>query len=381
VAKSRYELSISPDYVKDWGVWAGVRELLQNMIDQSPEEGRIFRYDSSGQLVIGNKNTKLDRSSLLLGNTKKPSIKNRPQIGKFGEGYKLAFLALMRHGIRVEVQNSGEVWTPKFLKSKRYGSEILVVDVEKGEKSSDLLFVLTGVRPEHYSEIVNNYLGLCRPENIIQGDSGRVLLDEKFKGRVFVAGLYVCTLNSARYGYDMNPGHIELDRDRAKVSDFNLFWETSRLYAKLSDRTFANIIHEMMEAKAPDVEYYHSFMDPSFPKELFKDVCELSYKAFLTKHGKNAVACRDEATAKLIRERYNSLVPVVVAEVQWKFISGSISHVGSGRAALLEKASNDNTPYRFIEKFLASHKHEIFGKARKAIEEEVLPETRNWMYR
>lgn len=375
---SRFELSISPDYVQEWGIWEGVRELLQNMIDREIEGGaRILSYESSGRMIIGNKNTPLAKSTLLLGMTSKS---DKRHIGKFGEGYKLAFIALIRHGIRLSIMNAGENWTPRFVKSRKYDSKhILVIDTEKGDRNNrDLYFILEGVRPDMYSEIVQNYLGLCEVGNNIACPQGRILLEDRFKGRIFIAGLFVCKINEKiKYGYDMFPGHIELDRDRKKVESFNLFWETSQMYASLEDPKYAETIHGMVHAGCVETQFYHSHYHVS--DELFKAVCELSATEFLKSHGRTAVPVKTEEEAEFIKERYNDLVPVVVPEQRWHYLSNAPS-LSENRDKLRTQREED-TPYRFIEKFLKKHESEIDANSYKLITDELLPESHHWQYR
>ena len=130
----RYELSLSENYVSNWGLVEAIREIFQNAIDQenmarppkdwyddvekeSPNKMFFnFAVDSHNPnkyrtLSIGNKESILDVNSLLLGETTKSDDKRA--IGKFGEGYKLALLVLTRLGKKIKIFNYGarEVWT------------------------------------------------------------------------------------------------------------------------------------------------------------------------------------------------------------------------------------------------------------------------------
>lgn len=71
----KYELSISADYVPEWGVVEAVREFFQNAIDEETRDSSntmIFSYnEGERKLTIGNKHSELDIKSLLLGNTSK----------------------------------------------------------------------------------------------------------------------------------------------------------------------------------------------------------------------------------------------------------------------------------------------------------------------
>ena len=87
-----YQLTISPNYVPNWGISEALREIVQNGIDRENEtkgESKMsIIYDPIQlQLVIGNPGTSLHKRTLLLGETTKDG---KSTIGKYGEGYKLA---------------------------------------------------------------------------------------------------------------------------------------------------------------------------------------------------------------------------------------------------------------------------------------------------
>lgn len=88
----KYELSISADYVPEWGVVEATREFFQNSIDEETRDASnkmFFSYDSATQTIrIGNKHSDLDIKTLLFGVTTKN--KDSAMIGNHGEGYKIA---------------------------------------------------------------------------------------------------------------------------------------------------------------------------------------------------------------------------------------------------------------------------------------------------
>ena len=71
----KYELSISADYVPEWGVTEAVREFFQNAIDEKrrdSENSMFFDYDPNGQVIrIGNRHSDLDIKTLLFGESTK----------------------------------------------------------------------------------------------------------------------------------------------------------------------------------------------------------------------------------------------------------------------------------------------------------------------
>src|SRR5258708_26276899 len=100
----KFTLPISPNYVAHWGLWESVREIFQNALDEQTRDPRCvagIKYEN-GILRITSANTILNPKSLLLGATTKADDKN--QRGKYGEGYKLAALVLVRMGYSVSIQ-------------------------------------------------------------------------------------------------------------------------------------------------------------------------------------------------------------------------------------------------------------------------------------
>lgn len=121
----KYELSISADYVPEWGVTEAIREFFQNSIDEETRDASnkmFFDYDAENRTVrIGNKHSELDIKTLLFGVTTKSGDKE--MIGNHGEGYKIATVVLLRLGKTVVFQNycRREIWRPRLVNSKRYG--------------------------------------------------------------------------------------------------------------------------------------------------------------------------------------------------------------------------------------------------------------------
>lgn len=100
-----YDLSLSRDYVSNWGTQEAIRELLQNAIDSNSNGHEMYiDYNSNKELLtIGNKYTSIGSEELILGNSSKRN--DSSQIGCYGEGFKLALLVLLRNGYKVWINN------------------------------------------------------------------------------------------------------------------------------------------------------------------------------------------------------------------------------------------------------------------------------------
>ena len=238
---SKYELSISVDYVPNWGIVEAIRELFQNALDEETNDAdnkMFFCYDADSEtLKIGNLNSTLDIQSLLVGNTTKQDDK---YIGQHGEGYKIATVVLLRtgHSVTFYNYNAREIWRPRLVKSRRYNGALVPtffvekVPVWNSVPEHSLVIEVTNITAEEYLKIVasNRHLHVdSEDQGAIVTKIGSILLDAAQGGRVYVSGLFVCTNSNIKYGYDLKPETIKLDRDRKLIDTFNLQWQASKI--------------------------------------------------------------------------------------------------------------------------------------------------------
>lgn len=138
-----YEITISPNYVSNWGIKEAIREILQNAIDgETNGYEKIVDYNGD-TLNITSLGVNLQAKDLILGCSSKDDQDG--MIGKYGEGFKLALVVLLRKGLNVEIQNGNKIWTPSFKISDTFGTQVL--NIEETESSGNELVRLT-----------NNYL-------------------------------------------------------------------------------------------------------------------------------------------------------------------------------------------------------------------------------
>ena len=80
-----YEITISPNYVSNWGVKEAIREILQNAIDaETNGYEKEINYDEASQtLDVCSKNIELSAKDLILGCSSKTDQDD--MIGKYGE--------------------------------------------------------------------------------------------------------------------------------------------------------------------------------------------------------------------------------------------------------------------------------------------------------
>ena len=272
---SKYELTISTNYVPDWTYIEAFRELFQNAIDNeitNPDNKMGFSfipYDEGsetgiGDVVISNKSSSLDASSLLLGSTTKANDVNT--LGKHGEGYKIAFMVLLREGKTVKVCNYGknETWEARLVKSRRFSGELVpVITVHSKQiwekyKDNNLSIIVGNVSKSEWEAIKNKNLHLQNNvESIECPNIGRVLTSEKEAGNIYAQGLFICHSDNIRYGYDFVPSAVQLDRDRKLLRDFDISWNTSKMWRVLtgvSDKC-CEMAAQLVEDDENDVKY------------------------------------------------------------------------------------------------------------------------------
>jgi hypothetical protein len=229
---SKFELSINVKYLPEWGVWEGIRELIQNGKDAETEHNAPLTVDwKGGTLRIENEGAILTREALLFGTTSKGG--RADLIGKFGEGLKLGMLALVRAGRAIKVRSGGEVWVPTIVRSERYNADVLVVDIKEGNKDEKRVRVeISGVVESEWLDLRSRFTFLADKrhsvKDVVSTSSGSLLLHERHKGKVYVKGIFVMNEPALRYGYDIQ--EAELDRDRKMINSRELYSTIARIW-------------------------------------------------------------------------------------------------------------------------------------------------------
>ena len=272
---AKYELSLVKSYVQEWTAEDAIREIIQNAIDESnrvEDNAMSVEYDPEEKtLTISNKKSVLTHDTLLLGNTSKATDDN--MIGKFGEGYKLGILVLTRENHPVVIQNYGlkETWTARFVNSRRWKDEVLTIFTEKSQiwskpPHNNLSFVISNVDQGMYDEVVKKtlflkdiYTGEYVEDNYKKTSYGNILFEESEKGRVYVNGLFVITLEDLKYGYDIKARYIEIGRDRNLIDSYEITKYTTLMWIEIQD-DFKDEIFELAYSESLDFSYGISYI-------------------------------------------------------------------------------------------------------------------------
>lgn len=263
-----YELTLTENYVSDWDFYDAIRELIQNGTDQEilDTSNHFDMIYDPGEKVLQfiNATSKLQINTLLLGRSSKTN--NSDTVGQFGEGYKIAALVLNRIGKTFTIYNNNknEVWTSKFINSKKWLEKILQFTVTKNETDNKGLVIEIGnVTYWEYEGISDIWLQRYEEKNDVEKIPtmyGEILLNDELSGRIFVNGLSVNSKNEMHYGYNFKPKYIKLERDRRTCDDWEMGYVTTRMIceAVLAGSLSIYEVTKLADMDAKDI-YHMSF--------------------------------------------------------------------------------------------------------------------------
>lgn len=314
----KYELSISADYVPEWGIVEAVREFFQNALDEEVRDSSntmFFSYDLENEkLIIGNKHSELDSKSLLLGNTSKSD--NPETIGKHGEGYKIATVVLLRCGKQITFNNycRREVWRPRLVRSRKYDGMLVptffveTAAVWEKVQEHSLLIEIAGVTAEEYEQIKQSNLHLQKYEKVTTM-YGEILTEKSFAGKVYVGGLYICEEPELDIGVNFKPNFVRLERDRSMVDSFDIQWYASRMVESSGDK---EQIKKSMDSYSGKFIYCECV-----PESLKNEIAE----DFINENGAKAVPVVDQKDLEMMKKR--GWKPVITSRIKRDVILSS----------------------------------------------------------
>lgn len=317
--KQKFELTLTPEYASSWELQDALRELVQNGLDQQVQHAgnalSINHIPEEDALEISNKESILSKRSLLLGYTSKS---NDPDtIGQFGEGYKIALLVLTRLGKKVIIYNYGnkEVWTPKLVKSRRFeGEHILQITVDtdfpwKKKPHSNLVIRIEGINQDDYTELVDRTLFLqdIHEDDTIETKRGKILLSDKYAGKLFVDGLYVGELEEFTYGYSIKPNFLKIGRDRNLVNGFDIQYETSQMW---KESGYSDRLYNLIKEESSEVSYLTTAFTSDTPD--VKKLADQVYVQFKKEHGTKSIPVKDNKQLDKVKKTLPYHTPVIV---------------------------------------------------------------------
>ncbi len=326
------------DANKGWGIWEGIRELVQNGRDAEFEHDAkltVRHRREAETLVIENDGCTLPYESLLIGHTTKAN--RTDMIGKFGEGLKLGVLALVRAGATVKIRNGAEVWTPSIQRSEKFNADVLAFDIQKGRKPENRVSIeIGGVSLETWQNVQDRFLflkGSIKDTDTVPTYNGSLLLTDAFKGRIFVKGIFVSHDPRLSYGYDFKDA--DLDRDRKMVSKYDLNYRTQSVWRDALSRR-PDLVQDfgtLLEREAADIEGVDEWTASSLPEAARKALA----KAFVDRHGANALPVSNLSESSEIE--HLGKVGIVVPKALRLVLEKELGNVLTNKAKLREEVT------------------------------------------
>lgn len=256
---AKIQLTISKDYVAGWGVWEGIREILQNALD-AEQDGKKMSVDyveKTHTLTVSTRGVKLDSKVWLMGTTSKADGTYR---GHFGEGLKLGVLALVRKGVPLKIINNDESWSCALEESDTFrGEPVLTIRTRDRAPTYAFTVEIGAIAPDAWEVIRQRFRHTADPGAVVVPTSqGDILLDENQKGRLYVKGIWVQDLPNLDAGYDLR--FAETDRDRRMVDSYDLRYYTAKMWSEAvnNEAVRADHVLDMLTKGVRDVDGFES---------------------------------------------------------------------------------------------------------------------------
>jgi len=219
-------LSVSSDYLPNWGAYEGLRELVQNYIDSQDDCGvkGSISYEGGtymGKVTLTNHGARpLTREALLFGVTSKAN--RTDQRGQFGEGMKVGTLALVRDDRKVTIRTQTENWTASLATSTEFGGrKVLTFTTHKRQTVTDDVTVeIYPVYKEEWDKISQSFMFMQEDVESKGSWYGKLLTDEKHRNKIFAKGIFVKQMEDMKWGYDLST--MNLNRDRSMIDEWDV---------------------------------------------------------------------------------------------------------------------------------------------------------------
>lgn len=287
---AKFQLTISSSYVADWGIYEGVRELLQNALDGEQDGHELQISHRDGVLAITNLGVRLDRNVWLLGQTSKEGGDYR---GHFGEGLKLGALALARAGRQVRIVNDNEIWTVSLQPSDTFGLPVLTVHTRQRKSPTGSFTVEVDLSAAEWAEYRTCFLRLTPAKRAVPTRYGQILLDPEKRGRCYVKGIFVEHKDHMAAGYDFSCAGTDRDRRMINSFDFSYYAANSWADAFQEHRVTAEEVYSALENNGPDAKGLGDYTMPIAMVDALSRV-------FRDRYGDEAIPVSDNEELRLV---------------------------------------------------------------------------------
>lgn len=341
--RGRQALGIARNYVPGWKPAHAIREFYQNWKDAIVETAGLHQRDlcpiakgfdekdvyivearhpatdvllgfirfKDGVLEFTNFKSQLSRSALDIGESTKRD--NEEAAGTHGEGFKIASLVMVRRGYRVQYEASEFYWTMKF--AGRYENMLYCfltemseskitklkqkyqAKVDKGShrelqnniwedvsvKIGKIRGIGSKIKKADFLKWIDVSLDLNRPSKIIATPYGSLIMDDAFRGRVYLKGLLLenfSTEKPFRFGYNFFTGTVNRDRERLANSE-----EEARVLAQIwaaaiqsnEDDTLGDYVSMLRDSSSADVHETGAHISEVTARKIWEQLLKLDH--------------------------------------------------------------------------------------------------------
>ena len=216
---------------QEWGEWEAIRDIVQNALDEA--EAYRWGYDDQG-LWISDRGKGVAIADFLLG---PPKLKPDYARGKFGEGMKIATLALVRRGYSVRVETVGrELWIIFLEQAVDGTAETLAAMWRSNGRMQGTEFHIIGYTGPAFED--RFAVNLPRSSILVETPSPLAvpvrrynqLIDHPFPdgSRIFARDIYMRQINSLYsynlWGFEMAPDRFGPKEELAMWADMGRLW-------------------------------------------------------------------------------------------------------------------------------------------------------------
>lgn len=265
----KLQYQITSDYVRDWSVRDGIRELVANAIDGEITTGGKFeaKHDAKKNVLsLINRDTKVDAKALYFGGTSKYG--DDRLIGQYGEGLKIAMLVLARAGLKLVIRNGDEIWQPA-IEPDKLGFDVLTLNIKKGSAENvDFKVEIHDVNTDAWHEIQDMFLALRKPTKVDKTRCGEVIRDADFVGKIFVKGVFCTTRPNFTTGY--NFFNLDIGRDRRIPSSWDMDYQIGQIWSELTinDAAHGKQLYKMFRSESAEADAFRYVSAPTLSKSM-----------------------------------------------------------------------------------------------------------------
>jgi hypothetical protein len=311
----------------------------------------------NGTLEFCNFGAQLKRSCLEMGVSSKRQSEHTA--GTHGEGFKIASLVMLRNSYKVRYEASSYYWTFNLggrnkdllycrlspMGTKKLGKQRTAYSAKveknatrqlKGNIWEDVTVKIGKVHGEgnevtkaDFEKWISVSLDLDRPAKMIHTSLGDLILDDRFRGKLYLKGLLLegQTAKPFRYGYNFLRGEVNRDRERLvdPVKEAEMLADIWDQVTKQDDATLPRLI-EMLQADQEwaDVNLADDCILKDTAKRIWSHLCEenLEGKRFYY-FAENGDQVRLSYISHLIQDFENA--PAAEYWIHIRTLSGQIS--------------------------------------------------------